>query len=375
MTEPAETGEDEVGASCSIDRTIVRTADEPIAMSTRLADHTTLRVGGAASRLVVARTPEELVETVAIADANGEPVLLVGGGSNLVVSDAGVGGVLVRIATRGIVADVSDCAGAMVTVAAGEPWDAVVAHTVEQGWVGLEALSGIPGLTGATPIQNVGAYGADVAQVIASVRTWDRQARAYRTYAAADCGFGYRWSRFKAEPDRHLVVSVTFQLRIGDLSAPVRYADVAAELGVTLGDKVDCARLRDAVLAVRRRKGMVLDATDHDTWSAGSFFMNPVLDASAAAELPAEAPRYPQADGTVKSSAAWLIEQAGFDKGFHLPDRPQAALSTKHTLAVTNRGTATTADIAALARAVRDGVEHAYGVRLQPEPALVGWQL
>lgn len=343
------------------------------AVSPLLADHTTLRVGGAASRVVRATTTDELVGTVAKADAAGEPVLIVGGGSNLLVGDDGFDGVVVLVATRDLVADVSSCAGAMLTAAAGEPWDTVVAHSVASGWVGLEALSGIPGLTGSTPIQNVGAYGADVSQTIASVRTWDRHERAFRTFASADCGFGYRSSRFKAAPGRYVVVSVTFQLQLGDLSAPVRYADLAAELGVGLGERVDTTRLREAVLAVRRRKGMVLDPADHDTWSAGSFFTNPVLAPAAAAALPEGAPRHPQPDGTVKSSAAWLIEHAGFGRGFALGDGPpRASLSTRHTLALTNRGGATAADLVHLARAVRDGVERAYGVTLVPEPVLVG---
>jgi UDP-N-acetylmuramate dehydrogenase len=305
--------------------------------------------------MVVARTDDDLIAAVAAADAAGEPVLLVGGGSNLVVADEGFDGVMIQVATRGVISDVSDCAGAVVTVAAGEPWDGVVDHAVQQGWIGLEALSGIPGLTGATPIQNVGAYGADVSQTISQVRTWDRCERTFRTFPAVDCAFSYRSSRFKAEPDRYLVVSVSYQLRLGDLSAPVRYAD----------------------LAVRRSKGMVLDDADHDTWSAGSFFTNPVLESSAADRLPADAPRHLQPDGTVKTSAAWLIEHAGYGRGYHLAGagEPRAALSTKHTLAVTNRGSARTRDVLDLARTVRDGVDAAYGVVLEPEPVLVGCRL
>ncbi len=327
--------------------------------------------------MVVARTDDDLIEAVAAADAAGEPVLLVGGGSNLVVADEGFDGVMIQVATRGVISDVSDCAGAVVTVAAGEPWDGVVEHAVHQGWIGLEALSGIPGLTGATPIQNVGAYGADVSQTISQVRTWDRRERTFRTFPAADCGFSYRSSRFKAEPDRHLVVSVSYQLRLGDLSAPVRYADLARHLGVEMGTRVSARAIRDSVLAVRRSKGMVLDDADHDTWSAGSFFTNPVLESSAADLLPPDAPRHLQPDGTVKTSAAWLIEHAGFGRGYHLagPGEPRATLSTKHTLAVTNRGSARTGDVLDLARTVRDGVAAAYGVVLEPEPVLVGCRL
>ncbi len=366
MSQPEVSGE-----SCTLERTVSASPPADLSDSPLLSDHTTLRVGGPASRVVIAETTQELVEAVAAADAAGERALIVGGGSNLLVADEGFDGALILVASRGISADVSTCAGAMVTVAAGEPWDAVVQLTVDNGWVGLEALSGIPGLTGATPIQNVGAYGAEVAQTIASVRTWDRHDRTFRTYAAADCGFGYRWSRFKAEPGRHVVVSVTFQLRIGDISAPVRYHDLAQKLDVGLGERVASARLRDAVLAVRRGKGMVLDSADHDTWSAGSFFMNPVLDHASADRLPEAAPRYQQPDGSIKSSAAWLIEHAGFGRGFHLPGRPQAALSSKHTLALTNRGSAQAADVVSLAQHVRQGVEQSYGVRLAPEPVLV----
>jgi UDP-N-acetylmuramate dehydrogenase len=327
--------------------------------------------------MVVARTDDDLIAAVAAADAAGEPVLLVGGGSNLVVADEGFDGVMIQVATRGVISDVSDCAGAVVTVAAGEPWDGVVDHAVQQGWIGLEALSGIPGLTGATPIQNVGAYGADVSQTISQVRTWDRCERTFRTFPAVDCAFSYRSSRFKAEPDRYLVVSVSYQLRLGDLSAPVRYADLARHLGVEVGTRVSARSIREAVLAVRRSKGMVLDDADHDTWSAGSFFTNPVLESSAADRLPADAPRHLQPDGTVKTSAAWLIEHAGYGRGYHLAGagEPRAALSTKHTLAVTNRGSARTRDVLDLARTVRDGVDAAYGVVLEPEPVLVGCRL
>ena len=254
-------------------------------------------------------------------------------------------------------------------VAAGEPWDGFVAEAIAREWVGIEALSGIPGLVGGTPVQNVGAYGQDVADTVASVRTWDRVDRTQRTFAAADCGFGYRTSRFKAEPGRYVVLEVTFQFTQGSLGTPVRYAELARALGVEVGSRASAAAVRDAVLALRRGKGMVLDPDDHDTWSAGSFFTNPVLSVAEAARLPEDAPRWPQADGTVKTSAAWLIEHAGFGKGH---GSGPVRLSTKHTLALTNRGGATTADLLALAREVREGVERAFGVRLVNEPVLVG---
>jgi UDP-N-acetylmuramate dehydrogenase len=322
-----------------------------------LSSLTTLRLGGPAKRLLDAMTEDELVEAVDGCDRDGEPVLLVGGGSNLVVSDAGFAGTVVRVHTRGIAAEVDDCSGATVRVAAGEDWDGLVARAVSDG---------IPGLTGATPVQNVGAYGQDVAQTIASVRVWDRRDRRRRTFAAADCGFAYRHSRFKAEPGRWVVLEVVFQLRPGDLGEPVRYAELARALGVGPGARAPLSAVRDAVLGLRRRKGMVLDAEDPDTWSAGSFFTNPVVDRDL---LPADAPAWPQPDGRVKTSAAWLIERAGFTKGY---GGPAASLSTKHTLALTNRGTASTEELLALAREVRDGVLHRFGIELVNEPVLVG---
>jgi UDP-N-acetylmuramate dehydrogenase len=339
----------------------------------RLADHTTLRLGGPADSWVRATTEPELVAAVTEADAGGGPVLVLGGGSNVVVADAGFPGTVVEVATSGITADVADdepsCGGVLVRVAAGEPWDTLVAHAVERGWVGLEALSGIPGRVGASPIQNVGAYGQEVAQTIASVRVWDRVLKGVRTFANADCDFGYRTSRFKADPGRHLVLDVTFQLRQGSLGTSVQYAELATTLGVDLGVRAPLAEVRDAVLGLRRRKGMVLDPADHDTWSAGSFFTNPVVPAT---DVPPDAPAWPQPDGRVKTSAAWLIERAGFGKGY---GAGPVTLSTKHTLALTNRGAATTADLLALAREIRAGVESAYGIRLVPEPVLIGCEL
>ena len=338
-----------------------------------LADHTTLRLGGPADEWVTVTSEDDLV---AAFDTD-LPILVLGGGSNLVVGDEGFRGRVVEMATRGIASDVGDdptCGGAMVTVAAGESWDALVATAVERGWVGIEALSGIPGSVGATPIQNVGAYGQEVSQTIAQVRVWDRTLRGVRTFANADCRFGYRTSRFKSDRHdawggRHVVLSVTFQLRQGDLGAPVAYAELARALGVEIGERAPVADVRRAVLALRAGKGMVLDADDHDTWSAGSFFTNPVVDPGV---VPEGAPAWPQEDGRVKTSAAWLIEHAGFAKG-HGTDR--AALSGKHTLALTNRGAATTDDLLALAREVRDGVLARFGIRLVNEPVLVDCEL
>ncbi len=358
--------------SCTVEHETVLGRPFAVPSSPFLADHTTLRVGGPAARLVVADTEEALLEVVRTADHAGEPVLVLGAGSNVVVADEGFDGVVVVVATRGISADVSDCAGAMVTIAAGEPWDDVVAHAVAQEWVGLETLSGIPGATGATPIQNVGAYGSEVAQTLARVRTWDRQRSTQVTFAAADCGFGYRSSRFKSEPGRYVVLGVTFQLELGALSAPIRYGELGTRLGVQVGARAPLAEVRAAVLDLRRGKGMVLDAADHDTWSAGSFFTNPIVTPEIAARLPVDAPRFPTADGLVKSSAAWLIDHSGFHKGY---GAGPARLSTKHALALTNRGGALAADILALAREVRNGVRERFGIELVCEPVLVGCSL
>lgn len=341
-----------------------------------LAPLTTLRVGGHARRIVVADTEEALVAAVREADAAGEQVLVLGGGSNVLIADEGCDGTVVLIRTRGIHADVDACSGAFVTVAAGEPWDAFVAHAVGQGWVGVEALSGIPGLVGATPIQNVGAYGSEVSHTIARVRTLDRTTGEQKTFTAGECGFGYRWSRFKAEPGRWLVLEVTFQFALGNMSAPIRYAELARTLGVQVGERADAAGVRDAVLNLRRGKGMVLDEADHDTWSAGSFFTNPIVSPDVAAALPEKAPRFPTEDGRVKTSAAWLIDNAGFAKGFGADTGGgRATLSTKHTLALTNRGTARASDVLDLARVVRAGVEERFGITLVPEPVLVGCAL
>jgi UDP-N-acetylmuramate dehydrogenase len=338
-----------------------------------LADHTTLRLGGPARRWVRAETEQNLIEAVRTCDEGGEPVLVLAGGSNVVVADEGFPGTVVEVATRGITADHEGddptCGGVVVTVAAGESWEPFVEHAVDGGWVGIEALSGIPGSVGATPIQNVGAYGQEIAQTFASVRVWDRTLRGTRTFAAADCGFGYRTSRFKADPARHVVLEVSFQFRQGDLGAPVTYAELAGSLGIEAGARAPMTDVRRAVLELRRRKGMVLDVADHDTWSAGSFFTNPVVPTT---ELPEGAPAWPQPDGRVKTSAAWLIERAGFGKGY---GEGAARLSTKHTLALTNRGSATTAELLALAREIRDGVEQRFGIRLVNEPVLVGEEL
>jgi UDP-N-acetylmuramate dehydrogenase len=336
---------------------------------TTLAELTTLRLGGPASELVEVRDEAGLIDAVRSADEQGIPVLVVGGGSNLVVADEGFEGRVVVVRHTGLRSEGDTCGGAYVEIGAGEDWDGVVAAAIDNGWIGIEALSGIPGTTGATPIQNVGAYGQEISQTLARVRTWDRLLKGVRTFAAADCGFGYRTSRFKQDPGRHVVLSVTLQLTLGDLGAPVQYAELAGALAVEIGERAPARDVREAVLGLRRSKGMVLDADDHDTWSTGSFFTNPIVPAEA---VPEGAPTWPQADGLVKTSAAWLIERAGFAKGY---GNDRVRLSSKHTLALTNRGDATTADLLALARELRDGVDQRFGIVLVNEPVLVGCRL
>jgi UDP-N-acetylmuramate dehydrogenase len=336
---------------------------------TTLAGLTTLRLGGPATELVEAHDEATLIEAVSSADAAGMPVLVVGGGSNLVVADEGFDGRVVVVRNGGLRTESDSCGGAYVEAGAGEPWDDLVAIAVQRGWVGIEALSGIPGTTGATPIQNVGAYGQEVSQTVARVRTWDRTLRGIRTWAAADCGFGYRTSRFKQDPDRFVVLSTTFQLALGDLGAPVQYAELAAALGVEVGARAPAADVRAAVLGLRRRKGMVLDPEDHDTWSTGSFFTNPVVPPG---DVPQGAPAWPQPDGLVKTSAAWLIEHAGFARGY---GNDRVRLSSRHTLALTNRGGATTTELLELARELRDGVARRFAITLVNEPVLVGCRL
>jgi len=346
----------------------------------RLADYTTVRLGGPARGFVRASTEEELIEAVRAADASREPALILGGGSNLVVADEGFDGTVIQVATQGI----SHGAGlgpgmGTVTVAAGHDWDEVVARTVAEGLAGLECLSGIPGLTGATPIQNVGAYGQEVSETITQVRVYDRKTGDVRQIPDEQCGFGYRTSRFRGA-DRFVVLSVTFGLAVQVRSVPVRYAELAATLGVSPGDQVESTEARAAVIELRQRKGMVIDPADPDTRSVGSFFVNPVLGGAVLAAVEAAArarcgpdtrvPRFAAGDGLVKVPAAWLIERAGFARGYNPGDG--ARISTKHTLALVNAGTASTAALISLARQIRDGVREVFGVTLAPEPVLVG---
>ncbi len=341
-----------------------------------LAGLTTLRVGGPALVLATCETTDSLVASVRALDAAGVPTLILAGGSNLLISDDGFDGVVVHVANRTVRID-----GDHLIADAGAEWDSVVAHTVEAGLGGLECLSGIPGSVGATPVQNVGAYGVEVSSALRAVQLLDRSTGEVRRVDPSELGLGYRTSVLK-HATTAMVLSVEFELRSDGLSAPLGYRELAGALGATEGERRPAGTVRDAVLALRRSKGMVLDPADKDTWSAGSFFTNPVvpderltgvLSAIAAKVGDVTVPKFPAADGT-KLSAGWLIERAGFAKGFPGADEP-ARLSTKHTLALTNRGAATAADIVALARTVRDGVETAFGVRLEPEPVTVGLAL
>jgi len=335
-------------------------------VSRPLAELTTLRLGGPAARLVEAATEEEVVAAVRRGD---EPLLVLAGGSNVVVADEGWRGTVLLIVTRGIERD-----GVRLTVQAGEPWDPFVARCVAEDLAGLECLSGIPGSTGATPIQNVGAYGQEVSETIASVRVLDRESDRVEDLPPQACGFTYRSSVFKRAPGRWVVLSVTFALDGSPHSRPIRYPELARALGVQTGATAPLGDVRAAVLALRRDKGMVIDEADPESVSAGSFFTNPVLDEAAFARLRERAgpglPAFPQADGTVKTSAAWLIEHAGFARGHG--DPLTIAISSKHTLALTNRGAGTTTDLVALAREIAAGVHEAFGVDLHPEPVFVG---
>jgi UDP-N-acetylmuramate dehydrogenase len=338
-----------------------------------LAPHCTLRLGGPARYFVEAADEAAVVGAVEWAAARDLPVHVLGGGSNLVIADEGVDGLVVKIALRGITA--RDASGAIeATAAAGEPWDALVRHTVERGWAGLECLSGIPGLVGATPIQNVGAYGQEVSDTLTAVRAFDRERRRVVTLGPAECGFGYRDSLFKSQsPGRYVVLAATYRLAPG--GAPnLGYADIARALEARGVARPSLAEVRETVLRVRRSKSMVLDPGDPNARSCGSFFLNPLVDAAALAGIEArvaglDMPRWPQPDGRVKLSAAWLIERAGFTRG---QTEGPVGLSTRHTLAIVCHDGARARDVVAFARRVRAGVEARFGVRLHPEPIFWG---
>ena len=334
-----------------------------------LGTYTTLRLGGPPGTLTVVSEADKAVATVRDCSAAGQSVLVLAGGSNVVIGDAGFPGVVLLLRTRGVRVVSRDAGQVVVRVAAGEPWDTFVAETVANGWSGVECLSGIPGSAGATPIQNVGAYGQEVAHTIVAVHAYDRAADIVREMTPQECEFGYRSSLFK-HSDRWLVLEVDFRLAVSEQSAPIRYAELARQLGVEVGDRVPLEQARETVLKLRAGKGMVLDPDDKDTWSVGSFFTNPVLSAAQWAALTetVRPPHWPAEDGTVKLPAAWLIEHAGFPKGYA---GRNVAISAKHTLALTNRGGGTTEALLDLAREIRDGVRDRFGIELHPEPVLI----
>lgn len=367
----------------------------------RFADVTTLGVGGDIDDFVEVETNAELLATVSQAQSTGLPILILGGGSNLLVGDAGFDGRVIAMRTKGIDVRMSETSSgehggtARVRVAAGESWDDIVAWSVENGFAGIEALSGIPGSVGAAPIQNIGAYGQEVSSVIIGVDVYDLVAGEIRCIPADELEFAYRDSVFKQGLEA-IVLSVDLELadaRATRLSQPIAFDQLAGALKVEMGAQVALADVRDAVLELRRSKGMVLDAQDPDTRSAGSFFVNPIVTEHFSRSLPAEAPRFPVGEeaqdrvleigahvpplagpGLVKLSAAWLIENAGIPRGFSLPGS-RAAVSSKHTLALTNRGGASAEEIAGLARYVRSMVQSQFGILLQPEPVCIGIEL
>jgi UDP-N-acetylmuramate dehydrogenase len=337
---------------------------------TELSKYTSLRVGGPATKIVHVSTEAQII--AAIEEAGDTPILVMGGGTNVLIADKGFDGTVIRISNNSVQAEVDACSGATLTIGAGEDWDLFVQTTINSGFAGLETLSGIPGTVGAAPIQNIGAYGHEVSEFITRVRTYDRQEKVLKTFTNGECEFSYRNSYFKAHPGRYVVLEVQFQIRIGEESDPITYLELARKLGVQLGDKAPVVATREAVLELRASKGMLLSADDHDSWSAGSFFTNPIVSQQEADALPVAAPKWPLIDGRVKISAAWLIENAGMHKGDEVGG---ARISTKHVLALTNSGDATAADIAELAKRARDQVKEKFGITLEAEVNLVGVEI
>jgi UDP-N-acetylmuramate dehydrogenase len=337
---------------------------------TTLNKYTSLRVGGPAKKIINVATEAEII--AAIEAAGDSPILIIGGGSNVLISDSGFEGTVIHIANNQAESEVDACSGATLTIGAGEDWDQFVAATISRGFAGLETLSGIPGTVGAAPIQNIGAYGHEVSEFITRVRTYDRESKAIKTFTNAECEFEYRNSHFKKHPGRYVVLSVQFQIRTGETSTPITYAELAKKLGIEVGEKAPVVDTRKAVMELRAAKGMLLNPNDKDSWSAGSFFTNPIVSAEIAAALPEGAPKWPTADGRVKTSAAWLIENSGIDKG---QAHGGARISTKHVLALTNSGSATAEELVQLARDVRTSVQEKFGITLEPEVNLVGISL
>jgi len=335
-----------------------------------LRDYTSLRVGGPAKNFVEVRTEAQIIE--AIEAAGDTPVLIIGGGTNILVSDSGFEGTVIRISNNSLEAEVDACSGATLVIGAGENWEKFVETTINRGFAGLETLSGIPGTVGAAPIQNIGAYGHEVSEFITHVRTYDRKEKALKTFTNSECQFGYRNSLFKATPGRYVVLDVGFQLRVGEDTTPILYGELAKKLGLEVGDKSTVIATRKAVLELRQAKGMLLVPQDRDSWSAGSFFTNPIITADLAAMLPEGAPKWLLDDGRVKTSAAWLIENSGIHKG---DAHGGAKVSSKHVLALTNAGNATAQDIAELANIARKSVKDKFGITLEAEVNLVGLSL
>ena len=336
-----------------------------------LAPLTTLQIGGVAARMADLDREADVVDAVRDADGRGEALFVLGEGSNVVVADEGFPGLVVSMRMRGVeVRRQGD--RVVLDVAAGEPWDALVARAVDEGWRGLECMSGIPGLVGGTPIQNVGAYGQEVGETVTRVRVFDRVAGAFADMDRSACGFGYRASVFKRN-DRYIVTGVRFELEMGDSSVPLRYAELTTALAVDPGARVSLKDARETVVALRRRKGMVIDPQDPESVSAGSFFVNPVVGGDALAEVEVRAgerpPRFEAGDGRFKLAAAWLVERAGFPKGWAVG---RVGVSRKHALALVNRGGATAGELLGAAGTIRDGVRARFGVELEPEPVLVG---
>lgn len=330
----------------------------------KFAELTTFRVGGEIRDFIEATSEKMILDAI-----TSHPLAkVIGGGSNILAGDGEFDGRVIRISTEGSELDYDPCAGGLITVAAGVDWDDFVAQTVVAGFSGLETLSGIPGRVGAAPIQNIGAYGQEFKNVVARVRTFDRVAKEQRTFTANQCGFGYRTSRFKEEPDRYVILDVTVQLQRGELSIPIVYPELAKSLGIHEGERTSVKGARAKVLEIRASKGMLLSHSDRDSWSAGSFFINPSVTAEIAAALPATAPRWPNPDGSVKLSAAWLLEEAGITKGHRVGG---AAISTKHVLAITNSANATSEDLLRLAKECQQAVRSRFAVELIPEVQLI----
>jgi UDP-N-acetylmuramate dehydrogenase len=334
-----------------------------------LSSFTTLGVGGPATNFLHVKSEAELISAVKSADDSKTPILILGGGSNVLISDSGFAGTVVRVETTGNSYEIDSCSGGMLTVNAGSDWDEFVAFTIEKGLANLESLSGIPGTIGGAPIQNIGAYGHEVSEVIARVRTYDRTKQEIKTFMASECNFSYRSSIFKESAGRYVILDVTFQLRKGEQSLPIGYAELANELGVEIGARVEISKVREAVLKLRGAKGMLVGQGIN---SAGSFFINPILKKDIADKLPSAAPRWPMPDGRVKTSAAWLMEHAGVSKGDRLAG---AQISPKHVLALSNSGDATAKDLIELARSAQEKVKAKFGIELQSEVQLVGLSL